>query len=156
MELEQKDEEIDELELEFFYSLSKLRNSISKFQPMNKVSLCEFEVLKTIYENNKLITASKIGELIHVSKSSISRLINVLEKKEYVRRIMKPDDRRLVHIELTMKGEKIALKEMAYFKDISDRIISKIGYKEIKNFLVSSSNLCDVLIEEMNNDDKDI
>ena len=156
MEVEQKDEEIDELELEFFYSLSKLRNSISKFQPMNKVSLCEFEVLKTIYENNKLITASKIGELIHVSKSSISRLINVLEKIEYVRRKMKPDDRRLVHIELTIKGEKIALKEMAYFKDISDRIISKIGYDEIKKFLVSSSNICDVLIEEMNNDDKDI
>lgn len=151
MELEQKDEEIDELELDFFYSLSKLRNSISKFQPMNKVSLCEFEVLKTIYENNKLITASKIGELIHVSKSSISRLINVLEEKEYVRRVIKSDDRRLVHIELTIKGEKIALKEMAYFKDISDRIISKIGYEEIKEFLVSSSNLCDVLIEEMNN-----
>lgn len=152
MELQQKDEEINKLEIELYYSLSKLRNSITKFQPMNKISFCEYEVLKTIYDNNKLITTSKIGELIHVSKSSISRLINILEEKEYVRRIIRSDDRRLVHVELTIKGEKIALKEMAYFKRVYDRIIYKIGYEEIKEFLINSSNLCDVLIEEMNND----
>lgn len=101
-------------------------------------------VLFVINESKKKLTQNEIGEIIHVEKTSMVRMINYLVKSGYVRRISNPNDRRQNFIYLTEKANKdIFLITKAYkkadefyFKDIPEKEV--IIFKQSLNIMLEN------------------
>ncbi len=72
-----------------------------------KVSAPQLNCLVTLYENGSL-PPSQIARLIVVKSSTVTGIIDRLEQKGLVARVRKSSDRRVITIELTEAGGKLA------------------------------------------------
>ena len=63
--------------------------------------------LKTISENESL-SLSDLGKRMYLHPSTITGVIDRLEKKRYVTRIRDQVDRRVIYVELTAEGKRLA------------------------------------------------
>ena len=68
------------------------------------LGLTEFVALGHIYDSGA-ITATELGELLHLTSGSVTALINRLEASGYAERVENPDDRRSVLITTCPAGE---------------------------------------------------
>ena len=66
-------------------------------------------VIKTISLNGKL-SLGDLGKEMYLQPSTITGLIDVLEQKGYVGRVRDREDRRVVKVQLTPKGQRLAKK----------------------------------------------
>lgn len=69
----------------------------------NKVNLTEFSVLEVLYLKGKQ-TIQQIGASILVASGSMTYIIDKLEQKGLLKRYGCPNDRRVIHVELTEEG----------------------------------------------------
>ncbi len=76
-----------------------IKNDIKK----TSFDLNEFTVLEVIYHKKKLSVA-EIKEKVLVANSSLTYILDKLEKKDLIKRTKSTKDRRITHIELTNKG----------------------------------------------------
>ena len=104
---------------------------IKKYQ----VSVSQLHCLLALYENGPL-SISQIAGFIMVRSSTVTGVIDRLEKKKFVRRVRKSNDRRVIIIELTDAGKKFAQnapspvqrKIMEGLKNLPASQIEKIVY----------------------------
>jgi len=66
-------------------------------------------VVKTISLDGNLALGD-LGKRMYLQPSTITGLIDVLERKGYVTRVRDQDDRRVVRVQLTAKGKRLAEK----------------------------------------------
>ena len=64
-------------------------------------------VLKTIHQNGSL-SLGDLSRRMYINPSTITGVVDRLEKKKYVLRVRNEKDRRVVKVELTPKGERLA------------------------------------------------
>ena len=64
------------------------------------------KIIMFIYKN-KEVTSNDIGKWIHTNKSSLSKVLNNLEKNKYITREEDKNDTRKKIVKLTIKGGKI-------------------------------------------------
>lgn len=69
------------------------------------ISVHEANVLLSLGTRGKL-TMSEIAEVLQLSLSSVTAIIDKLEEKDCVRRDRSEQDRRIVHVDLTKHGKK--------------------------------------------------
>lgn len=118
----------------FLYKLSCIRKSAFSFLEgeMASVGVSDIppsygDILYAIY-HQKTGYVNEIVEKSHKDKSTVSSIINQLEKKGYVEKLSDPDDGRRVKVRLTEQAEKyinvvseISLKlQHKLFKNMSD------------------------------------
>jgi DNA-binding MarR family transcriptional regulator len=72
-----------------------------------------------------------LAELLHKNKSGILRTIDLLEKKQFVKRSPVPGDRRKNIIEATPKGTRVAKAAIESFRQIEQSLIKKISPEEL-------------------------
>ncbi|MBU5439363.1 MarR family transcriptional regulator [Tissierella sp. MSJ-40] len=92
------------------------------------------------------ISQKELGELMDIKESTVARLIDRMEKEDYVCRLKDKDDRRITKLYLTEKGKKyrqeclpegekmaeiftkgISQEELDIFMKVVDKILSNIG-----------------------------
>ena len=66
-------------------------------------------VLKTISLNGNLALGD-LGKRMYLHPSTITGLIDVMERKGYVARVRDQEDRRVVKVQLTPKGQRLSIK----------------------------------------------
>jgi DNA-binding MarR family transcriptional regulator len=88
---------------------------------------------------------------MHKDKNSITKLVDAIEKKGFVKRSQNPSDRRSNTIIPTELAE--SLKDDAKSKGISilDKMLGDISEEELKTFLETLDKLC----ANMSTDDSD-
>lgn len=64
----------------------------------------EVDMLSRIFLSESPLTPLDLSALTGLSKSAVSRLIDSLEKKEFLTKIYKEKDRRSYHLHITEKG----------------------------------------------------
>lgn len=104
---------------------------LSKNQPM---------VIKIIGMEGEIMP-STIGSYIGMDKSSLTRMIDDLERKEMVFRKNDPKDRRKLLVSLTDKG----LECYNYINEITDELIKNVGEKDIDEYVQSLETMVRVL-----------
>lgn len=67
------------------------------------------------------------------NKSSLTRAINVLEKKQYIARIPSKKDKRRNQLFITKKGQEVIDQSSSVFEEISTRIQKGITPEEIEH-----------------------
>ncbi|MCJ8013978.1 MarR family transcriptional regulator [Paenibacillus sp. KQZ6P-2] len=73
---------------------------------------------------------SELSEYLKISSPSVSQMVNALEEKGYVERVMTKNDRRVVYICLTEQGKLILEKVTQQFMAFTDEIIDRLGKEE--------------------------
>ena len=97
------------------------RNEITSFG----ISVSQCYVLETLHFQGEL-TMKKLAGQMHLTISTITRLVDQLEGKKLVRRKQHPKDSRVRIIKLTPRGEKVFLKSWANVFESEKRIFENI------------------------------
>lgn len=99
-----------ELSLKLFVVLTRALESIEK-QIIKDIkshglNLTEFSVLELLYNKGEQ-PIQKIGQKILLASSSITYVVDKLEKKSYLTRKACPDDRRITYAVITQEGKEL-------------------------------------------------
>jgi MarR family transcriptional regulator, transcriptional regulator for hemolysin len=128
-------EKLDEV---LFYTLEKSIKVYRKFAQNQilkngyDITIDQWLVLKTLQENQHL-SQNQIAELVFKDFASITRIIELLVKKNYIQRKINTNDRRKFELEITAEG---------------NQMIENIYPIVIEN---RKQALTDLTIEEINN-----
>jgi MarR family 2-MHQ and catechol resistance regulon transcriptional repressor len=95
----------------------------------NNLSITEFSVLEVLYQKGKQ-TIQHIGNSILVSSGSMTYVIDRLEQKGFLNRSDCPDDRRVIHVSLTVDGNKLMENIMPKHQEWVDNIFSSLNNDE--------------------------
>ncbi len=141
---------IDRLEQTIFYELEKTIKSYRQFAQRNikyiniDITIDQWLLLKTIKDNPEL-SQKKIAEIVFKDYASVTRMIELMVKKEYLIRSFHEDDRRRFKLKLTLKSEKIYNELVPIV--LSNREIALSGLSEkdlskLSELLQKISNNC--------------
>ena len=113
------------------------RNEITNFG----ISVSQCYVLETLHFQGAL-TMKKLAEQMHLTISTITRVVDQLERKNLVRRKQHPEDSRVRMIKLTSKGEKVFLKSWANVFESEKKIFENIkpGHRKVLLLLLKDLN----------------
>lgn len=124
------DERDEEMSLKLFVVLTRALDAIQKrvIEDIKHLGLnpTEFAVLELIYNKGDQ-PIQKIGEKVLIASSSITYVVDQLEKKELLERKLHPNDRRVKLATITQKARRLW---MMYFHRI------RKGYKKSSQDLV--------------------
>lgn len=70
------------------------------------ITIDQWLIIKAILENPG-ITQNEIGDLVFKDNASVTRIIDLMVKSEYITRHVHPEDRRKTNLEVTDSGVKV-------------------------------------------------
>jgi DNA-binding MarR family transcriptional regulator len=119
---------------EVFENLIRIKNecSCSIFSEcgLSDMTVKQIAYLKVINEQGD-VTFSRLAEITRNSKPTITEMINKFVRMECVYREPSPDDRRILYIRLTEKGQKIARAEEAALCRVIERMVNSLDEHEL-------------------------
>lgn len=96
-------------------------------------------------------TVSEIAALLNVSLPTVSRCLQKLETKGYIRKTMKEDDRRGTCVTLTPEGEALCGRCKATINSFIDRAVSHLDPDELNQFIRTADKLFAAVGQELGN-----
>ncbi|TDT71452.1 DNA-binding MarR family transcriptional regulator [Hypnocyclicus thermotrophus] len=123
---------------ELFHVVSKMHFK-TVIQELEKIGLYKGQppVLFMLYKKNGL-PQNKIAEKIHVSKATLSKMLQRMEKNEFIKRIKDKNDKRITRVYITEKSIKL--------KPLIDEKFKNINNISFKNFSVEEKKLMKSLL----------
>jgi DNA-binding MarR family transcriptional regulator len=119
---------------EVFENLIRIKNecSCTIFSEcgLSDMTVKQIAYLRVINEQGE-VTFSRLAEITRNSKPTITEMINKFVRMECVYREPSPDDRRILYIRLTEKGQKIARAEEAALRRVIERMVNSLDEHEL-------------------------
>ena len=111
---------------------------INRLYKMGNLHLKEFLVkpaqfLKTAFGKTAQFLKTAFGKIFLEDKTSLTRLINTMEKKSLVARIPSKLDKRINHVFLTKKGELLFKETLPIIEGFAQSLQENISVEEIKS-----------------------
>jgi MarR family transcriptional regulator, 2-MHQ and catechol-resistance regulon repressor len=95
-----------EVVLNFLYTYDQLHQTVSRYMAEYGLSKSSLNILMLLrHGSDEGMQLHDLGELLLVSRANITGLMDHLEDKGYVKRLVDPQDRRARHARITPKGE---------------------------------------------------
>ncbi|WP_085524143.1 MarR family winged helix-turn-helix transcriptional regulator [Tuberibacillus sp. Marseille-P3662] len=107
-------------------------------------------ILRYLYKNQPC-TSSSLSKAFYVKKSAITAIINRLFKKELIKRERSEDDRRVVYLLLTDKGEQLYMETSQQSSHIVASLMSQFDDEEIRSFMNTYEKLANTLEQQIEN-----
>ena len=151
METQQKKQLDEELSLKLFVVLSRALQSVKKRVEEDiktyQLNPTEFAVLELIYSKGEQ-PIQKIGEKVLIASSSITYVVDKLEKKELIIRKPCPKDRRITHAFITEKGNELMTEIFPKHKQAINEIFAGLDSSE-KEFMIHQLKKLGYYAQEM-------
>jgi DNA-binding MarR family transcriptional regulator len=96
---------------------------------LSDLTVRQIAYLKAIAEQDE-VTFSRLAEITHNSKPTITEMINKFVRMECVYREPCPDDGRILYIRLTDKGQKIAKADHNALRRVIERMMNSLDEDE--------------------------
>ena len=131
----------DRMNEEVIYNIARaytiIDNFISKFLETYNLSPAKFNILLMVKHVGKDegIPQQEISKLLLVTTSNMTRMIDKLEKDEYVERLHQEGDRRVNLIKITKKGSDLLNAIWPHYKEKIDNLVESTFSKGEKNQL---------------------
>lgn len=109
-----------------------------------KVSVPQLICLREVYEYGP-ISIGALTKIVFLNNSTVTRIVDQLEKKEFVRRNRISKDRRQVHVEITDEGVKFIKKAPVPLQRRLDDRLNEMSEDETSMILWSLETLVDML-----------
>lgn len=109
------------------------RKKTTGYLKKHQVNYQQWRILKSIYLE-LAITPAKVSAATFTDSGTISRQLELLETKGLVEREHSKQDRRVVNLKLTAKGENVAKDGIKYSEKLIDCVREKIGDQKTDEF----------------------
>lgn len=96
-----------------------------------KITIDQWLVIKCILEN-PTITQHELSELVFKDNASVTRIIDLLIKANYLEKEINPDDRRKFILQVTKSGEEIIKKVQEIVLQNRNKALKGIDAKELE------------------------
>jgi len=128
------------------FSVNKIGESLVKEQIGSDLTNDQHYTLRYI---NKVgtCTSSELAEVFDVKKSAITAIITRMWEKGLIQRTRDENDRRVVYLTLTDKGNELFLKTEERIHSLVESFISKFEQSEIVQFLKTYDKVNEILLE---------
>ena len=94
----------------------------------------QFGLLHALNQKDEDVIQKDMAEVMCKDKSAILRLIDTLEEKELVRRVVDLNDRRKNFLMVTKKGEKIIAQYLKIEKELTSEVKKGLTVEELATF----------------------
>ncbi|WP_066874499.1 MarR family winged helix-turn-helix transcriptional regulator [Clostridium mediterraneense] len=121
------EKQVNDLSL-LFHEILFVKNNINlgkDFGDLHKFSENEISIINILGHNDN-ITLKDIINIIKVPKSTLTGLINKLEKNNYVKRTINEIDKRSYKLELTEDGMRVSKEHDDFDKTVSAKVLSAL------------------------------
>ena len=133
---------------EIIFSIRRLMQAGEHYtKELNKIynaSAAQINCLLALYENGPL-PPSQIAKHVMVNSSTVTGIIDRLEKKDLVKRLRISQDRRVITIELTKNGKKLAENAPPPIQQKIIDGLNKLSPEEIDKIALTLKRLTDLL-----------
>lgn len=121
------------ISLKLFIVLSRALEAVQRRVEENIKSFglnpTEFAVLELIYHKGDQ-PIQKIGEKVLIASSSITYVVDKLEKKDLLKRVPCPKDRRVIHATITDAGKQLMQTIFPKHQQAIEEILAGLSYEE--------------------------
>ncbi|WP_137134144.1 MarR family transcriptional regulator [Rhizobium sp. FKY42] len=107
-----------------------------------RVSLSDFTVLKAVALNPG-ISQGLLADLYRITWPSMSRLVAALEKGNLLRRVVPPEDRRCVGLELTAAGHDLVNRQSTLMNAVDAEVFGDLSDEEREKFISTLRKIID-------------
>ncbi len=90
-------------------------------------SISEGLILATLFFEERACRPSEIAKSLRISRSQMSQTLRRLENHEWIRRELSHESARSINLFLTAKGKKVALKSIAAFEHLNQKVEKQLG-----------------------------
>ncbi|MBI0579160.1 MarR family transcriptional regulator [Neobacillus cucumis] len=111
-----------------------IHERIKEEMTKNKLSITEFSVLEVLYQKGKQ-TIQQIGHCILISSGSMTYVIDKLEQKGLLKRNDCPNDRRVIHVTLTDKGNQFMEEIMPKHHELIEDMFHSLNSDEAETLV---------------------
>ncbi|AIM17754.1 MarR family transcriptional regulator [Neobacillus sedimentimangrovi] len=99
-----------------------------------KLGITEFSVLEVLYQKGKQ-TIQQIGNCILISSGTMTYVIDKLEQKGLLSRNACPDDRRVIHVTLTVEGNELMNEIMPKYHEFVNDMFEGLNSNEAETLV---------------------
>lgn len=128
-------------------TMKKVEKHIAQELEKFGVSMAQSFVLFSLLENDGA-TLSEIGALAHIENSSLTTMVDKLEKEGLVERSLFPQDRRVIRLFLTDAGRKLALEVLATGAEFNQHLNDKLG--QLQPGMIDGLKIVAETVDELN------
>ena len=106
----------------------------------------QYYVLRYIYKRG-VCTSTELADVFAVNKSAITAMTNRLVEKGMIARGKDEDDRRIIALSLTEKGEQWLVETERKVYELVETMMTKLSHEEIEQFIQTYEKLVMILQE---------
>ncbi len=143
MDLYRKVKQINEAE----YAINRLIYKHFKQYLASSITTQQAVLLDIVYYAQK-ITVGEIAVEMNISSSAVSQLIAKMEKNQFIRRTINPDNRREIFITLDAKGQEYFDKQEHVERAVADRLFAKLTVSELNELERITKKLEEIALKE--------
>ncbi len=108
------------------------------------LSPMEFRCVRNLYENNSM-SAHKLATNLGVTRPRITSLLNKLEQKNIIQRVIDEKDRRNIIVTLSKNGKEFASSMCKEYRAFHKEILEAIGRENMEELFSTFSRFHKVL-----------
>lgn len=118
---------------------------------LNTIDIPSMDLTKTqililfALSGGRSLNMSQLSSYLASSKEQATRAVSPLVKQEYVIRFRSDENRKMVYVKLTEKGNDLILKEKALVKDYLAKRFESLSKEDQESFHQSLSNILTIL-----------
>ncbi len=111
---------------------------------LHGLTQAEFRCLR-LFGSDESLNNKTIAERMNLSPSRLTRIIDGLVKKRYIRREIDPNDRRNMKVNLSKKGKALVQQLNKAYVDIHEEILMDIDPSQHEQLIVAMTHLLEAL-----------
>ncbi|MFP7296440.1 MarR family winged helix-turn-helix transcriptional regulator [Neobacillus niacini] len=136
------------------FDVNKKAESLLKCQMGEDLTTDQHYILSYIQKSHEC-TSSELAEAFDVNKSAITAIINRLADRGLIERTRDINDRRVVYLTLSEKGNELHLKTHEKVHLLVESFITQFDEKEITNFINTYEKLAQILTAMKKEEEED-
>lgn len=138
------------------YSCLNMRRQLNRLISNGNLSQGEYLVLRNIWLSNNamsdggkegFIKAAELSDKLELSRPSITRILNDLERRGYITRNIDKKDRRSINIELTQDGIEALETASKRLMSIAERLVGSLGDADTDKLIELIDKLSEIFKE---------
>jgi DNA-binding MarR family transcriptional regulator len=137
---------IDSIVAQFRASLGELRCVGSERLVRHGVSMAHLHVMSMLDRHGEL-PMSRVAELLGVSDSNATGLVDRMEEHGFVERVRHPEDRRVVLVRISDRGRQILADVEVLRDDLVVRIMGRLDTAQLERLAVALNDVASVVAE---------
>ncbi len=112
-----------------------------------KVTALEMEIIQFVSKEGKK-KMKEIGEYFDIKLSTLTSIIDKIENQRLVKRVNSKEDRRVVYLEITKKGEKLYVDYLRYIQVISQMMRNSLDDGQYHGFITGMDTISQMIVPQ--------